>query len=431
MKVLMVTHGFPPHGVAGVERVSEQTARELVAGGNSVSVLTRRPSHAPPTLGLVTERRGGVELYTITGGGSTFGQFPGFESELELMFERTLAAVMPDVVLISHFLHHSPRYVDLAHRWGIPVVVELHDFFVACPLAHLRRVQGDLCGGPEGGRACATHCFADQDGTDARWALRAYEFSRALEHADAVLAPSRYVAEYFERWSNGRVSAHVLPNGVAFCAPPTVSDGQVNRSLHIASIGVVIEHKGPHMVIEAIRAGRLNDVRYTLLGVPVHEYTAELHRAADRLNGLDLRVHGAFSPEELPLLLRDVDAVVVASIVPESFSIVAREAFACGVPVVAPARAGLLEAVRHGHNGLLYRPDDVSDLGRQLRDLQEDPGLLKRLAAGIRPGDWISTAERTRAMSELLEDVCKQPVIRPDAADDWGSRTLRHAVARR
>ncbi len=223
----------------------------------------------------------------------------------------------------------------------------------------------------------------------------------------------------------------MLPNGVSFPAPAVGAAARQRTGLHLASIGVVIEHKGPHIVVEAIRAARLGDVRYTLFGVPVADYVRRLRAAAGDLDNLDLRLHGAFSPDQLPVLLQGVDAVVVGSIVEETFSIVAREAFACGIPVVAPARAGLLEAVRHGDNGLLYRPDDALDLARQLMALQERPGLVERLRAGIRPEDWISTEVRTRVMLELLEEVCRRPRRRDDwrGAEDWTARTLREAVA--
>ena len=108
MRVLLVCHGYPPLGVAGVERVSAQSAERLTAAGHEVTVLTRRPSEAPPTLTLERDRRGGVPVISIAGAGSTFGRFPGHEASLKRIFERTLMEVRPDVVLITHLLHHSP-----------------------------------------------------------------------------------------------------------------------------------------------------------------------------------------------------------------------------------------------------------------------------------------------------------------------------------
>ena len=38
MKVLLVCHGYPPTGVAGVERLTAQVAGELTARGHEVTV---------------------------------------------------------------------------------------------------------------------------------------------------------------------------------------------------------------------------------------------------------------------------------------------------------------------------------------------------------------------------------------------------------
>ena len=68
---------------------------------------------------------------------------------------------------------------------------------------------------------------------------------------------------------------------------------------------------------------------------------------------------GALSIETAARYLnaRDVDAVIIPSLVWETYSIVAREAMACGVPVIASRIGALPEAVRDGENGLLFDAD--------------------------------------------------------------------------
>jgi glycosyltransferase involved in cell wall biosynthesis len=371
VRVLLVCHGYPPLGVAGVERVSAQTAERLTARGHEVTVLTRRPSEAPATLTLERDRRNGVPVISIAGGGSTFGRFPGHEAALEQTFERVLLELDPELVLITHQLHHSPGYVDVAHRWGVPVVLELHDFFALCPRAHLQRVSGELCGGPEGGRACAVHCFADQDDAGARWSLRAHSFADAVHDADAVLCPSRYASE----------------------------------PLRLASIGVTVEHKGFHVVVEALRRARLPAARYTVFGLTAEPGARELRRAAKQVPGLELRLFGGFEPHMLPVLLADVDAVVIPSLVAETYSIVAREALVCGVPILASRIGALPDAVREGENGRLFEPGDATGLALLLQDLAADRAALRQLAAGIRDDDALPVQARADALETLLHDV--------------------------
>ena len=40
----------------------------------------------------------------------------------------------------------------------------------------------------------------------------------------------------------------------------------------------------------------------------------------------------------------------------------------------------MAEAIEHGVNGLLFRPDDAADLAEQLRRLIDEPELGRRLA---------------------------------------------------
>ncbi len=429
MKILIVSHGYPPLGVAGVERLSSQVAAELTARGHRVSVLTRQPSEHPTTLTLRRENRGGIPVDVIVGAGSTFGLFPGHEPALEGIFERILIEHEPDVVLATHLLHHSPGYVAVAHRWKTPVVIELHDFFMLCPRVHLQRRSGELCDGPEGGSACAVHCFADQADAGLRWALRSRSFAEALSEADEVVAPSQYVVDSFAALRGPERPIRIVENAVTQMGPVLREEGTPEAPLRIASIGVTVEHKGFQVVIEALRLARLQNASYTVFGVSLPPFSRHLQAVADQVEGLDFRLAGGFEPEHLPVLLAESDVVVVPSIVPETYSIVAREAFACGVPVIASRIGALPDAIRPGDNGWLFDPGDALGLAELLSRLDEDRSLLRRAAAGIRPDDVVSVATRTDAIESLLHDVVSRP---PPIGETSGARELelmREALA--
>lgn len=432
MRVLLVCHGYPPHGIAGVERLSEQTATTLARRGHEVTVLTRRPTAAPPTLTLDRHERDGVEVISIVGGGATYDRFPGHERELERCFQRVLAERPPDVVLVTHLLHHSPGYVDYAHRWGVPVVLELHDFFSACPRAHLERHSGERCAGPAGGIACAEHCFPD-DGPEravARWSLRAEAFARALRRADAVICPSRFVATYFAPMRGTASPIVVIENGVpatfARCdRPPARAPG---APLELASIGVATPHKGFHVVIDAVRRAGLPRARYTIFGATTRGYDAELREAAAAVDGLELRFFGRFEPAMLPALLADVDVVIVPSLVEETYSIAAREALACGVPVLASRIGALATAIREGVDGHLFAPGDATELAVLLQRLHARRDDLKALASGIRRDAIVTVDERTARLEQLLHDVVARGTPPPEDGNS-SLDVLRDALA--
>jgi glycosyltransferase involved in cell wall biosynthesis len=427
MKVLVVCQGYPPTWVAGVERLTAQVAERLTSRRHEVTVVTRRPAAEPRTLVLERDTRGGVPVVTIAGGGGESGHFPAGGPTLERIFERLLVEFDPDVVLATHLLYHSPGYVDVAHRWGVPVVLELHDHFAICPRAHLQRTSGDLCGGPEGGRACARYCFPDLPEAELRWALRAKSFAEAVRGADEVVVPSRFLADEFAPLRGSGLPIKVLDNAVPEFGPVLRPDRDPDAPLHLASIGVTTEHKGFHVVVEALRLAEI-PARYTILGIPLQPAASELREAAEAVPGLELRLFGGFQPAHLPVLLADVDAAIVPSLVPETFSIVTREAFACGLPVIASRIGALPEAIRPGENGWLFKPGDSIELAALICRIDENRDLLSDAADRVRSSDLVGVRERTIRVERLLEEVVARGAGEDDA-EGLELRLMRDALA--
>ena len=72
-------------------------------------------------------------------------------------------------------------------------------------------------------------------------------------------------------------------------------------------------------------------------------------------------------------VLAAADAAVVPSKRPEPLGLVAVEAAAAGLPVVASKAGGVVEAVSDGETGALVLPGDPAALARALRALADDP----------------------------------------------------------
>ena len=87
-------------------------------------VLARRPSRAPAAVFLERSQRDGVDVLTLVGGRGDHASYPGDASEVEAFFERVLVEFSPAAVLATHLLWHSPAYVRIASRLGIPTASE-------------------------------------------------------------------------------------------------------------------------------------------------------------------------------------------------------------------------------------------------------------------------------------------------------------------
>src|SRR5260370_10075358 len=117
-----------------------------------------------------------------------------------------------------------------------------------------------------------------------------------------------------------------------------------------------------------------------------------------------IRCVGMLPHSAIPRFWNSLDAAVVPSLY-EPFGLVALEALACGVPVIASAVGGLNEIVTHGRCGLLVPPGDTAALARTLCTVLRDESLRARLRAGARlRAEDFSLQRRSRQLFRFLLD---------------------------
>jgi L-malate glycosyltransferase len=93
----------------------------------------------------------------------------------------------------------------------------------------------------------------------------------------------------------------------------------------------------------------------------------------------------------------------------EAFGLVALEAMACGVPVVATRTGGIPEVVEDGVSGYLAPVGDVEAMGDAAVSLLEDPAAWQRFSEAARHGAEHFSAERVVAEYESFytEVLCR------------------------
>lgn len=170
--------------------------------------------------------------------------------------------------------------------------------------------------------------------------------------------------------------------------------------------------KGLDVAVEALAAvrSRVPGAGMLVVGGPSGPEGEEEHRLTRRLAarlGLEEAVswRGPQPHRRMPLFYRAADALVVPSR-SESFGLVAAEAQACGLPVVAAGVGGLRYVVADGVSGVLVDGWDPVDYGRALASVLESPARRGELAAGAlavgRRYGWGHTADR---LLELYKGV--------------------------
>src|SRR4029077_1129650 len=100
-----------------------------------------------------------------------------------------------------------------------------------------------------------------------------------------------------------------------------------------------------------------------------------VHRA---MSGIPVAFTGRLDGEALADAYAALD-VFIHTGTEETFGQTLQEAMASGVPVVAPAAGGPLDLVEDGVTGLLFSPEDDTDLARKVNHLVLDPSLRRAM----------------------------------------------------
>lgn len=179
-------------------------------------------------------------------------------------------------------------------------------------------------------------------------------------------------------------------------------------------VGRIQPLKGLTVAVEALAILARDDLRLVVVGgASGVDGAAELARSRQRIESLGLADQVTFvAPRPHHLLsthYRAADVVVVPSR-SESFGLVALEAAACGVPVVASAVGGLTTLVEDGVTGLLVPERDPALFADRIAKLLDDPIAAAEMsieaAARARRYTWSTTAGRLRrAYADLASRV--------------------------
>jgi N-acetyl-alpha-D-glucosaminyl L-malate synthase BshA len=210
------------------------------------------------------------------------------------------------------------------------------------------------------------------------------EFS--IEQSDAVTAVSSYLRDETYRQFSVEKEIDVVYNFVdpprhlthsVPCIPEKSSERQVTL-MHISNFRPV-KRLGDVIRIFA-RVREKLDARLVLVGDgPEYGKTRELVESL----GLADSVRYVGVVDDVAPVLRAADLLLLPSET-ESFGLVALEAMASGVPVVASDVGGLPEVVAHGSTGFLAPVGDVDAMAGYALQILEDCSVLKRFARAAR-----------------------------------------------
>ncbi|HYQ27726.1 MAG TPA: glycosyltransferase family 4 protein [Polyangiaceae bacterium] len=253
-------------------------------------------------------------------------------------------------------------------------------------------------------------------GLDLTFPLRIYQlYLKLFLKADAIIANSESTRKLAEArgLSSVRAISIGVPERYFALSRESHRDLELEQRragrVALVTVGRLVPRKGAAWFVRHVLP-RLSNALYIVVGVGAHR--DEIVRAAAE-TGMTENVWlvGSVSDARLLDLLGSSDVFVMPNIVVpgnvEGFGIVAIEASASGLPIVASRLEGIPDAVIDGANGQLVPPEDSAAFVAALSGLVADSELRRRLGESGRAYteqhySWPRIIAQYRALFEQL-----------------------------
>jgi glycosyltransferase involved in cell wall biosynthesis len=331
------------------------------------------------------------------------------------VIRRVVEVIDPDLIQV-HNLDH-PEVIELFANLR-PTVQFVHAHSVKfCPGEgkFYKRTQ-EICRRPFG-PYCLIAPYIHQCGSRRPWRilsnyLTVRRWLDVVPRLKKLIVASRYMKE--ELLSVGVEDRQIVinPIGIEIEEETSTDPAPVESEPMVLFVGRMYEHKGPQDLLAALK----------LIKVPCRAVFvgdgAELERLKQAAHYLlpqhRVQFTGWLDPKEIKSLYQQAAVVVVPSLWPEPFGMVGIEALNHGKPVVAFNVGGVSEWLKHGENGFLVPPKDISRLAAAIETILTNPGLAHRMGQRAR-ALAVEQFDIDRHVGQLLE------VYQEALSGGWGN----------
>lgn len=356
--------------VGGVQlciKLEEEAARE--SGRHYLNLHPARPMTLLSRAADPSEIEFGVVFDGIFVGNVTADKIIGVLSSARR------AGASADFVIHS-MLGHSTEVLVSMHRAVAPMrsLFWLHDYFSICPSFTLLRNDISYCGAPHVSSPACSICVFGEERLDHIERLRD-AFSRI---SFEIVAPSAFTRDLWLKASDLSHRSIRLHRHSTIEWSSDLEQRASESPIRIAFVGHPANHKGWQTFLYLIDELGTDD-RYEFH----HFGSGSRQHAKAKFTKVSVIEDGATAMRDA-LAALDIDAVLMWSIWPETFSFVAHEALSAGAMLLTHEQSGNVACLtREGDAGFVY-PDDQA-LIQALRGSELHEKLIRR-RQGIRRG---------------------------------------------
>jgi glycosyltransferase involved in cell wall biosynthesis len=389
MRLAWLVHQYPPDHLGGTELYTHGLARRALADGHEVLVVTYResPSADRRDYAPIERHHEGVPVVELPYNLSIAPSRARYEYDNPEL-GRTVRAVLdrfrPDLVHCTHGMKLSASALDACSDLGVPFVLTLTDFWFLCPRHTLLTSDGELCRGPDRWRRCfrCTHALHGIERTRAEKTgvrERPAHLREVLGRARRVVSLSHFQREFFADFGLDPRRLEVIPAGLELDGLEAAPPPRPGPPTRLAVLGTLVQHKGAHVAIAALRARpELRDVELVVRGParPDDPYLASLVRQSAEDERVKLA--GPFQPAELWSVLGAADFLAVPALWYENDPIMVKAALHLGVPAIVSRIGSLVEMVEGDADGWAVEPGDVEAWGEAFAQAADRPRDVPR-----------------------------------------------------
>jgi glycosyltransferase involved in cell wall biosynthesis len=408
-RVLLCVHQFFPSFGAGTEVLVLSTAKALRSAGYVVHIVTCEITEAREALWdiydyegfavhriFLTRRVGRPQIESVFEEYENASVAPAFASILELC--------QPHVVHFFHLKNLTLTSLQSCVSRGVPTVFTPTDYWVTCRSCQLLKPWGEPhCDGPdEQAGNCLKHLIVNSGNPALAQVARLVpsrlialcstvsgrlnipglsrpaklldylgqrkgRIAESLSQLDLILPPTRSLEAALSSIGIPAERVQLLRYAIE---PPSKAYELIATSnkkrFTVGFIGTLVEHKGCHVLIEAMREFDRQDVAVKIYGSPTHypAYFAGLKSSA----GADDRINfcGTFPPHQIGAVLDGIDVLVIPSTWRENAPLVLLNALASGTPVIASDVPGITEYLHPDDDVILFPAGDSGRLAELL-----------------------------------------------------------------
>lgn len=228
--------------------------------------------------------------------------------------------------------------------------------------------------------------------------------------ADRIVVNSEYMRSKVAVWYGMNLDKIVvIPNGVNLSRFRECNKLTLEGDPVILYLGALTTRKGIDILFQAIAALRseLPNMKLHLVGggtmLSYFQHLVE-NRGICRY----VVFHGRVPDVMVPIYYKSADFCVFPSR-HEPFGIVALEAMASGIPIIASNIGGLGEIITNGQDGLLFKPGDADALSKAILALNKDSDLRRKLSQTalktVERYSWEVVAEE---YASLYKNLCQR-----------------------